>query len=261
MKEFDKLKEIIDKLRSPDGCPWDKKQTHNSLLSFLYEESNEVGDAIIKNDKDELKEELGDLLLQIMLHSKIADENNDFNIKNVIDVLNEKLVRRHPHVFSDKTAENSDEVIKLWESVKKEEKINKKYQSILDKVPNNLSHIQRSYKLQKEASKVGFDWNNYNDIFNKIDEEIAELKQALKNNIESEIEHEIGDLFFALINLSRFLKIKPDVALAKVNIRFTERFQYIEKKLKEQNLDIEKCTIDQLEKLWQEAKIKLKKES
>lgn len=255
MKEFDDLKEIIDKLRSPDGCPWDKQQTHQSLLSFLYEESNEVGDAIINKNKDELKEELGDLLLQILLHARIAEENSEFNIKDVIKILNEKLIRRHPHVFSNMSADNSDQVIEIWESVKKEEKEKRKSkESLLDHIPNNFHPILKSYKIQKEVSKVGFDWNNYSEVLLKIDEELNELKNAINNKDQDNIEHELGDLLFSIINISRFLHVKPDVALVKANLRFSKRFNYIEKKLKVQNKKFQECSIDELEKLWQDAK-------
>jgi tetrapyrrole methylase family protein / MazG family protein len=259
MKEFDDLKKTIDKLRSPEGCPWDNKQTHKSLLPYLYEESYEVGDSIIKGDKESLKEELGDLLLQIMLHSKITDENKEFDIKDVISLLNAKLIRRHPHVFGDGDAANADDVVKLWESIKKEEKKYKKHDSILDDVPNTFHPLLKSYKLQKKAAKVGFDWKDYKGVLDKIDEEIKELKEALSkdDNLEH-IEHEIGDIMFALINLGKFLGIRPDAALSKANLRFMERFKYIEKRIKEAGKKFEDYDLKGLDELWNEAKKNMK---
>ena len=256
MNEFNKLKKNIDILRSPDGCPWDKKQTHLSLLPYLLEEANEVCDTIINQDTDHLKEELGDLLLQIMLHSKIAEENNKFNIDDVINKLNEKLIKRHPHVFKNEKADNADDVIKLWQTIKSEEKKDLKNNSILDNVPKNGSPLIRSYKLQKEASKVGFDWKNYNDVLIKIDEEINELKVAIKKNKNVDIEHELGDVLFSLINLARFLKLHSDIALTKANLRFIKRFNYIEKKIKKLNKKFSDFSITELDKFWNEAKEK-----
>ena len=257
MKEFDELKKIIDKLRSPDGCPWDRKQTHDSLLPFLYEESNETGDAIINKDFNHLKEELGDLMLQILLHSRIAEENNLFTIKDVLKEINGKLIRRHPHVFHDKKAENPEEVIRLWEEIKKEEKKDKISESLFDNIPKNVDPLIRSYKLQKAASKVGFDWSNYKEVLAKINEEINELIESVEIGEKDSIEHEFGDLLFACVNLGRFLKMNSDVALQKANLRFIKRFNYIERKLIELNKKFEEMNIDELEKLWNEAKQKL----
>ena len=252
MKEFDNLKETIDKLRSPEGCPWDKKQTHNSLLPYLLEEAYEVSDAIIDNNKNNLKEELGDLLLQIMLHSKIAEEENIFGIEDVLIFLNEKLIRRHPHVFKDENADTADEVIKLWENIKLDEKKDKKNCSIFDNIPKELPPLSKSYKLQKVASSVGFDWNNINDVIAKIEEEIGELKEAIASN--DNIEHEFGDLLFSLVNIGRFLHLHSDIALLKANERFMKRFKYIEDKINVLNKSFKDFTLDELEKFWQEAK-------
>jgi tetrapyrrole methylase family protein/MazG family protein len=254
MKEFDELVKIIEKLRSPQGCPWDRKQTSDSLLSYLIEESNEVVDAIINKNSDHLKEELGDLLLQILLHSQIAHENNEFSIQDVVKTLSAKLINRHPHVFSDKEVQNADEVLVLWEEIKKKEKENEKHESILDKVPNNFPSILKSYKLQKAASKVGFDWSNYNDVLAKINEEIDELKDAIIKNNPEDIEHEFGDVMFGLINLSRFINVNPDVALSRANNRFIKRFKYVEKKVNESGRNFNDFSIEELENFWQEAK-------
>ena len=255
MKTFDDLKAIISKLRSPEGCPWDRKQTHESLLPFLMEESGEVFDAVMKNDQLHLKEELGDLLLQIMLHAEIANEQKAFSINDVINDICEKLIRRHPHVFGEETVENSDEVLVLWEKVKKEEKANPdKKEFILDKVPKNFSPLLRSDKLQKEAAKTGFDWPESKMIIDKIHEELEEVKEAVNSGSKKDIEHEIGDLIFSVVNLGRFLKIKSDAALAKTNHRFYERFTYIEKKVRESGKRFEDFTLEQLDAFWDEAK-------
>jgi len=259
MHDFNKLKQIINTLRSPNGCPWDKKQTHLSLLSYLLEESNEVCEAIINEDYYQLKEELGDLLLQIILHSKIAEEKNKFNINDIIKNLNEKLIRRHPHVFNDIKAKDSEDVIKIWESIKKEEKKEFQKNSILDNVPKNVSPLMISYKLQKEASKVGFDWNDYKDVLIKIEEELNELKSAIKNNNHIEIEDELGDVLFSIVNLARFLKVHSDVALTKANLKFIKRFNYIEKKLKKLNKKFFDFNLEELDELWNEAKKNFKK--
>ncbi|OHD07180.1 MAG: nucleoside triphosphate pyrophosphohydrolase [Spirochaetes bacterium GWD1_27_9] len=257
MTEFEKLKEIVAKLRSPEGCPWDKEQTHKSLLPYLYEEANEVADTIIRKDTSHLREELGDLLLQIVLHSQIEAENNNFTIEDVIKDLSDKLVRRHPHVFGDEQAENSTEVVKLWEDIKKREKKHT-HPSILDKIPYTFSPLLRCYKLQKEASKVGFDWEDYKGPLSKIHEETKELEEAIQNNNIDSIEHEIGDIIFALVNLGKFFGIRSDVALTKVNHRFSQRFKFVEQKVKESGKDFKDFTLDELDKFWDEAKQVLK---
>ena len=187
------------------------------MLPYLLEETNEVIDTIINRDPMHLKEELGDLLLQILLHAKIAEENKEFNIDEVLTTLSEKLVRRHPHVFGGKSASNSDEVVKLWDQIKKEEKEQKKTENILDSIPKNLTPFLRAIKLQKEASKVGFDWKNHKEVLDKVEEEIEELKEAIDKN--TNIEDEFGDILFALVNLARFLKIDSEIALAKANFK------------------------------------------
>jgi tetrapyrrole methylase family protein / MazG family protein len=257
MTEFEKLKDIISRLRAKDGCPWDREQTHDSLLPYLFEEANEVADTIIRKDMTQLKEELGDLLLQIMLHSEIENEKNNFTVDQVIADLNAKLVRRHPHVFGNENAENPDEVIELWENVKKKEKKQPK-DSVLEKVPLNFPPLLRSFKLQKEASKVGFDWKDYNGPLEKVGEEIGELEEAIKNGNKSEIEHELGDIFFALVNLGKFFDIRSDVAVTRANHRFCRRFGHVEKRVKESGKEFKDFTLDELDEFWNEAKDLLK---
>lgn len=253
MTEFERLKDIVKKLRSPDGCPWDKEQTHKSLLPFLFEETNEVADTIIRQDMVHMKEELGDLLLQIMLHSEIETETDHFSVDDVIKDLSDKLIRRHPHVFGDKEAENPQAVLKIWEQAKKDEKKDK-HKFILDKVPYNFSPLLRCFKLQKEASKVGFDWDDYKGPLSKIDEELIELKDAIDHKDNENIEHEIGDMIFALVNLGKFFDIRGDVALTKANHRFYNRFLHVEKSVKKSGKSFKEHSLNELDKYWDEAK-------
>ena len=253
MIEFEMLVQIIETLRSDNGCPWDKEQTHETLLPYLYEETNEVADTIINMNYSNLQDELGDLLLQILLHSQIARENGQFTIEDVIKNLSSKLIRRHPHVFSDEKANNSDEVLKLWDDIKKIE--NKgKHKFLLDKVPYTFSPLLRAYKLQKEASKVGFDWEDFNGPISKIEEELKELKDAIKEGNKKEIENELGDLIFAIVNLGRFFNIRSEVALSKTNDKFKTRFNYIEEKVQNSNKDFKDFSLDELDEFWNEAK-------
>lgn len=250
-KHFRELVNIVKKLRAPDGCPWDRQQTLYSLKEYLIEEVFELVDAIDKKDIDNIKEELGDLLLHVILHSTIAEEENLFTLNDVIKSISEKLIRRHPHVFGDTKVESSDDVMVNWEKIKKEEKKNR---SILDEIPNGLPSIQKALKLQERARKVGFDWDSADDCLQKVNEEFKEFIDAVSSNNKDKISHELGDLFFALINFSRFIKINPDESLRKTNERFLKRFNYIEKKLHENHLTFDDVTLDELDKYWCEAK-------
>jgi len=250
-KHFRELVNIVKKLRAPDGCPWDRQQTLYSLKEYLIEEVFELVDAIDKKDIDNIKEELGDLLLHVILHSTIAEEENLFTLNDVIKSISEKLIRRHPHVFGDTKVESSDDVMVNWEKIKKEEKKNR---SILDEIPNGLPSIQKALKLQERARKVGFDWDSADDCLQKVNEEFKEFIDAVSSNNKDEISHELGDLFFALINFSRFIKINPDESLRKTNERFLKRFNYIEKKLHENHLTFDDVILDELDKYWCEAK-------
>lgn len=250
-KQFRELVNIVKKLRSPEGCPWDRKQTLSSLKEYLIEETFELIDAIDKKDVDNIKEELGDLLLHVLLHSVIAEEENLFTLNDVIKNLSEKLIRRHPHVFGNTKADTAEDVMINWDKIKKEQKKNR---SILEEIPSGLPSIQKALKLQERARKVGFDWETADDCLQKVFEEFEEFKQAVIYKNPNEISHEIGDLFFALINFSRFVKINPDEALRKTNERFLKRFNYIEKKLAENNLNFDDVTLEILDKYWEEAK-------
>ena len=234
-------------------CPWDKKQTHESLKRYLLEETYEVLDAIDRKDWEALKEELGDLLLQPVFHAKIAEENGKFNIDDVIDHLCRKLIERHPHVFGEEKADSAEEVLKNWEKRKLE-----KRNSVLEGVPKAMPALMRAEKLQKKASKVGFDWKEPSQVEEKVKEEWKEFWQALKEGKKKKIEHEFGDLLFALVNLARFIKIDPEQALQKANERFLKRFSYVEKKVKESGKKWEEFTLEELDKFWEEAKIRHK---
>ncbi|RTZ61369.1 MAG: nucleoside triphosphate pyrophosphohydrolase [Gammaproteobacteria bacterium] len=246
---FEDLKEIMKELRQK--CPWDRKQTHESLKKYLLEETYEVLDAIDRKDWQALKEELGDLLLQPIFHARIAEEQGKFNIDDVIDHLCRKLIERHPHVFGEEKANSAEEVLKNWEKRKLE-----KRNSVLEGVPKAMPALMRAEKLQKKASKVGFDWKNLSQVEEKVKEEWKEFWQALKEGKKEKIEHEFGDLLFALVNLARFLKIDPEQALQKANERFIKRFSYVEKRVKESGKKWEEFTLEELDRLWEEAKIR-----
>ena len=244
---FEDLKEIMKELRQK--CPWDRKQTHESLKKYLLEEAYEVIDAIELKDWQALKEELGDLLLQPIFHARIAEEEGKFNIDDVVDHLCRKLIERHPHVFGEEKAQSAEEVLKNWEKRKSE-----KRSSVLEGVPKAMPALMRAEKLQKKASKVGFDWSDISQVEEKVKEEWNEFWQALKEGDREKIEHEFGDLLFALVNLARFLKIDPEEALQKANERFIKRFSYIEQKVKESGKRWEDFTLEELDRLWEEAK-------
>ena len=256
MIEIEKLLEVMNTLRGESGCNWDKKQTHESLIPYLLEETYEVVDALENKDKNNLKEELGDLLFQIIFHSKIASENQDFDFKDVTQVLTEKLIRRHPHVFKEKQNLGVEEVLQNWDLIKNNEKDGNQSKYILADIPKALPALLRAEKIQKKVSKVGFDWEEAEGIFQKIEEEINELKEELntKNRIDERIEEELGDILFSVINLSRFLNINPEKALRKVNRKFESRFQFIEDEAYSQNKTIDKLKKDEMEDLWQKSK-------
>ena len=249
---LNKLVEIMNTLRGKDGCPWDKEQTLESLKQYMLEETYEVFEALDKNDIEEHKEELGDVLLQIVFQARLRDEKNEFDIEDVISTICEKLVRRHPHIFGDVKVKDSKEVMSNWMKIKKTEK--KEYKSALDGVPKALPGLIKSYRLQEKASRVGFDWPDVSGVKQKIKEELSELEEAVKSNKTEDIEHELGDVLFAIVNYARFLNIQPESALQKCNNRFVNRFSFIESKMDEENRKFEETDIDYLEKLWQMAK-------
>lgn len=255
MTEFNELIKTVAKLRDKDGCPWDKAQTLYSMKKDMIEEAFELLDALDNKDIDNIKEELGDLLLHVVMHSQIAGEEKLFNISDVIKEQNEKLIRRHPHVFSKETLKTKEEVLKKWEEIKKQEKSEKKQpNSILDNVPSSLPSLYKAQKLQKIAAKTGFDWKNINDIFLKLDEEVSELKNAINNNDIENISEELGDVLFVLSNIANHLKIDADESLRKSNQKFKRRFLFIENSLKDEGKNIENSSLEEMENLWQKAK-------
>jgi len=251
-KSFCELIKIIRTLRSPEGCPWDREQTLYSLKNHFIEEAYELVDALDNRDIDNIKEELGDLLLHIVIHSVIAEEDGYFNLNEVIQEISEKLIRRHPHVFSDLKVDNTDDVMKHWEAIKVNE--GKTRKSIFDGIPKSLPSVQNSYKIQKRAAKTGFNWNSEKECMEKVDKELSELKSALESGDKNHIEHEFGDTFFALINLARIHNIDPDESIRKVNQRFKKRFNYIEKKLSDNDISLNDAESHEIKKLWEEAK-------
>ncbi|MGG3883915.1 nucleoside triphosphate pyrophosphohydrolase [Brevibacillus panacihumi] len=253
-RQFSYLKEIVAILRSPEGCPWDREQTHQSIRKNLIEETYEVLETIDDEDPDAMCEELGDLLMQIMLHSQMAAEDGYFTVEDVVAGLNEKLVRRHPHVFGEKHADDAVEALANWQEIKAQEKaakgIDVANQSQLAGIPRDLPALMYAYKLQKKAAQIGFDWDDVADVYGKIEEEYRELREAS----ERDRAEELGDLLFAVVNLARFLKLDPEEALAMTNKKFKRRFSYIESKLKEAGRSFEETDLQEMDKWWEEAK-------
>jgi tetrapyrrole methylase family protein / MazG family protein len=253
-KQFSNFRDIIATLRGPDGCPWDKKQTHESLKKYLIEESFEVIDAINRGDEDLLVEELGDVLLQIMLHAQIGEDEGFFTIDDVIEGVSNKMVRRHPHVFGTEKAQNAEEVVTIWDDIKRQEK--GKVESLLDGVGFEIPNLIRAYEIQKKAASVGFDWDDIRPALDKVQEEIKELEEELgKTTVNDELlMDEFGDILFALVNVARFLKIQPEEALFRANEKFKSRFQYIEKRVKESGKTFSEYSLEELDQYWDEAK-------
>ncbi|UTR16658.1 nucleoside triphosphate pyrophosphohydrolase [Salipaludibacillus sp. LMS25] len=254
-REFSTLRHVIKTLRGPNGCPWDKKQTHQSLKKYLLEETYEVLDAIDENDDDHLAEELGDVLLQVLLHAQISEDEGYFNMEDVIRSLTEKMIRRHPHVFGDKTANNAEEVVTNWEEIKQQEKIEKGQNNfLLDDIPSALPALLKAFQLQKKAAKVGFDWNDEAPMWMKLQEEISEWLQALKEGANDDAVEELGDVLFVLVNLARYHEIDPEEALTKTNNKFRRRFNYIEDQLAKDSLQADAVSLEKLDELWDKAK-------
>lgn len=251
---FSQLVKLMAQLRGPAGCPWDREQTPESLKPFLIEECYEVLDALDEGSPDKVRDELGDLLFQIIFHARIAEEKGAFTITDVISAIVEKMTRRHPHVFGEEKVSTSGEVLVNWEEIKKKEKAHQERTSILDGVPQSLPALLRAHGIQKRAARVGFDWNELDEALPKLDEEIAEFKESLKSKDASGIEEELGDIFFMLVNISRFLEINPEDALRKTISKFIHRFRYIEEHAAEAGRSMNDMTLDEMEMLWQESK-------
>ena len=262
-KSFDELVTVMARLRAPGGCPWDHEQTYASLAQYLLEEAYETFDAIHEADESgdttNLREELGDLLLQVVFHSTIGTERGDFTIDDVAEGVTQKLILRHPHVFGDANFARAEDVLDNWDQLKADErkvsgKIEKERESILDEVPVHFPALLEGLKLTKKAAKVGFDWENAGQIFDKLHEEIAELKAAITTGDTENAAEEIGDLLFVVMNLARHLDIEPETALKKTNRKFRQRFKFIEDELKLDGKDLEAASLAEMDDLWNKSK-------
>jgi tetrapyrrole methylase family protein / MazG family protein len=252
--KFEQLVEVISRLRAPGGCPWDRKQTFDTIKSYLLEETYEVMDAIDARDWRGLVEELGDLLLQPVFLAEMAAEQGLFTISDSLDAINEKLVRRHPHVFGNAIAETPEDVKQRWDEIKKQEKTaqaSSGCESVLDGVPRNLPALVEADKISQKAASIGFEWPDIGGVVEKLQEEAAELAKAKQSGDQQHIEDEIGDLLFTIVNLARFLKVDPEQALRRTNMRFRKRFAHVERKVRAASVEI---SLEQMEELWQEAK-------
>ena len=248
LSAFDRLLDIMDELR--EQCPWDRKQTFQSLRHLTIEETYELGDAILDNDLQEIKKELGDLLLHIVFYAKIGSERNAFDIADVANGICDKLINRHPHIYGDTKVDGTDQVIKNWESIKLKEGRN----SVLEGVPKSLPALVKAFRIQEKAAGVGFEWDNAEDVLDKVKEEIIEFNQEVEDQNHDKMEDEFGDVLFSLINYARYLKINPESALERTNKKFIKRFKYIEESAINHGKVINELTLDQMEVFWNKAK-------
>lgn len=248
------LVKIMEHLRSEDGCPWDREQSHESIRSNVIEEAYEVADAIDSGSKDMLVEELGDLLLQVVFHARMDEEAGGFNFDDVCDGICKKLVYRHPHVFGDINADTSDEVLKNWDALKKKEKKQESFTDTMNSVPKAFPALMRSQKVQKRAARAGFDFDNKSDVYDKVAEEMVELSDADINGDAKKVFEEYGDLLFSVVNLARFLNIDAEEALAASTDKFISRFEKVENLAIERGIDMPNTPINELDKLWDEVK-------
>jgi MazG family protein len=262
-KAFLELFEVMSRLRAPGGCPWDREQTHESIISYLIEEAHETQEALASQDWEEFKSELGDILCQVIFHSLIAQEAERFDLEDVCNILKEKLIRRHPHVFGETEVAGSDEVLKNWERIKLKEKKDKarteRAASVLSGIPSALPALMRSYRLGQKASRVGFEFPSLDDAFDKVSEELAELGEELKQNHslgdnKEELTQEFGDLLFSLVNVARHLKINPENALLTTTRKFQKRFEFIEEELHKQGKSFDEVSLEEMDALWEKAK-------
>jgi MazG family protein len=276
-EKFERAVSIMARLRAPGGCPWDREQTFDTIKRYTLEETYEVLEAIDNRDWKELTGELGDLLLQVLFYAEMAEEQGAFTIDDVLDTLSEKLIHRHPHVFGDIKAENSEQVLKNWETLKAEEK-RKKLQNgsetapalpkpLLEGVSSKMPALQEAHKISSKAAHVGFDWPNMDGLFEKLAEETHELKEQIQRTpeaisgkpklpeeLQARVEDEVGDLFFVLVNIARYLSVDPESALRKTNRKFRQRFGWLEEQLRHQGRTLEEANLDEMETLWQQAK-------
>lgn len=253
--KFERLVGIMARLRAPDGCPWDREQDYKSVAPHTLEETYEVMSAIDRCDMGELKEELGDLLLQIVFFAQMASEDREFDIGAVIDGISDKLIHRHPHVFGDVKVENSSDVLERWEKLKKDEG----KESVIGGVPESLPALLKAHRLGEKTSRVGFDWSDAEGILDKVEEEAHELHEARRSGSKKDIDHEYGDLLFTLANLGRFLGLDSEGALRRATNRFVERFTYMEKEAKRMKRELQSLSPEELDELWEKSKVKTQK--
>lgn len=251
---FEELVDVIATLRSENGCPWDREQTHETLKPTLIEETYETLEAIDAGDPKKLKEELGDLLLNIMLQAQIAAEHENFDIYGVIETLTEKMIRRHPHVFGDVDGEDSDEVLKNWEAIKRQEAGYEDRKSVLDGIPSALPTLLRAQKIQNRAARVGFDWDELKDVIAKVEEELEEVKVSINADEPEATAMELGDLLFAIVNLCRFMELQAEETLRQANRKFTKRFKWMEAELERRGTNFEAQDLESLDAIWEDAK-------
>src|SRR5690606_33850684 len=248
LKAFERLLTIMDELR--EQCPWDKKQTMETLRHLTIEETYELGDAILDNDLEEVKKELGDVLLHIVFYSKIGSETNDFDIADVCNTICDKLISRHPHIYGDVKVQNEEDVKRNWENLKLKE--GKK--SVLEGVPQSLPALVKANRIQEKVAGVGFDWEQPNQVWEKVQEELSEFKEEVENGNQDGLESEFGDVLFSMVNYARFLKINPENALERTNKKFSKRFMHLEQKAKELNKSLKDMTLAEMDVFWEEAK-------
>src|SRR5699024_1394500 len=254
LKDWTTFREIIETLRSPEGCPWDREQTHNSLKKYIVEEAHELIEAIDEEDDEGMIEELGDVLLQVFLHAQIGEDDGYFALEDVLQSIGEKMIRRHPHVFNNTTVENAEEVAQNWQAIKEAEA--DREVSLLAGEERVHSSLLTSFNFQKKAATVGFDWPHVEGAFEKFHEEWTEFQEAIQSEEEAAIIDEFGDVLFTLVNIARFLKVSPEEAMIHANQKFKKRFNYIEQRVQEDRKSFDAYTLDELEKFWQEAKRK-----
>jgi MazG family protein len=256
-EKFTELTRLMARLRAPGGCPWDRKQTFDSIKSYLLEETYEVMDAIDQSDWKGLQDELGDLLLQPVFFAEMAAEEGYFDIAKSLDAINQKLIRRHPHIFGDAQAETAEDVKRNWDAIKRQEKPEKE-EALLDAVPRNLPALVESDKIGRKVAEQGFDWPSIDGAIEKLKEEADELAEASLTSNQAHIEHELGDLLFTVVNVARFLKVDPEQALRKANGRFRGRFRHVEECVAAENGSMKETPLERLEEFWQQAKQKEK---
>lgn len=251
---IEELRDILRKLRAPGGCPWDQKQTLETLKPCLIEESYELIDAIEAKDYAQIREELGDVLLQVVFQSQVCEEAGHFNLNDVAHGVSEKLIRRHPHVFGDVKVENADQVLQNWDAIKRQEKGGENPRSILEGIPRHLPALQKAHQVQKRAARAGFDWPELSGVVAKLEEEIEEVKEAIANQNEAEIIEEMGDMLFSAVNLSRFLGQNPEEVLNQNISKFTRRFQAVENIVHESDKCFGELSLSEMESIWQQVK-------